>query len=120
MSNFVPSVVTASSGSLIQARKRVLSQYRDWIRSAPAIVDQYRLEVTPEMVRRRVRQEFEKHRYVRDLQVIDVLLFKGRIEYEETMNFWKQGSHVMRFFSNDVYETSKPNDFLTKFYEGRQ
>ncbi|EGF82234.1 hypothetical protein BATDEDRAFT_7145, partial [Batrachochytrium dendrobatidis JAM81] len=101
------SVVTSTSGSLIQARKRVLSQYRDWIRSSPTIVDIYKLDITSRTLRARIRQEFEKHRFVTDLQVIDILLFKGRTEYEETMNFWKQKSHVMRFFSNDPYQTTK-------------
>ncbi|XJO74269.1 hypothetical protein BDV3_005114 [Batrachochytrium dendrobatidis] len=117
MSQFVPSVVTSTSGSLIQARKRVLSQYRDWIRSSPTIVDIYKLDITSRTLRARIRQEFEKHRFVTDLQVIDILLFKGRTEYEETMNFWKQKSHVMRFFSNDPYQTTKDDNFLGKFFK---
>eukprot|EP00842_Homolaphlyctis_polyrhiza_P005410 jgi/Hompol1/5870/HPOL_000120-RA len=79
----------------------------------------YRLEVSPRTLRERIRQEYEKHRYVRNLSIIDVLLFKGRIEYEETLNFWKQKSHVMRFFSNEAYDSNKKaGDFLGKFYEG--
>lgn len=48
-------------------------------------------------VKARIRQEFEANKFKRNLKEIDVLLFKGRIEYEETMNFWKQKTHVMRF-----------------------
>ncbi|KAJ3090589.1 hypothetical protein HK102_003254 [Quaeritorhiza haematococci] len=116
---FVPSVVTATSGSLVQARKRALQQYREWLRAAPSIVEFYQLDYSTPQLRRRIRQEFEKYRYVKDLRVIDVLLFKGRTEYEETMNMWKQKTHVMRYFAEDPYEPPKPNDFLGKFYEGR-
>jgi NADH dehydrogenase (ubiquinone) 1 alpha subcomplex subunit 6 len=78
------------------------------------------LDVSPALVRQKIRQEFEKQRYVKDLKVIDILLFKGRIEFEETMNMWKQKTHVMRYFT-ELEERGPPpaTDFLDKFYEGR-
>ena len=80
----------------------------------------YKLDITPRVVRARIRQEFEKNRFVRDLGIIDVLLFKSRTEFEETMNFWKQKSHVMRYFSNDAYATPKHTEtYLDSFYKGR-
>ncbi|KAH9248694.1 hypothetical protein BSLG_004571 [Batrachochytrium salamandrivorans] len=87
---------------------------------SPDIVDMYKLDITSRAMRARIRQEFEKHRYVKDLHVIDVLLFKGRTEYEETLNFWKQKTHVMRFFSNDPYESATKDGFLGKFFDGRK
>jgi NADH dehydrogenase (ubiquinone) 1 alpha subcomplex subunit 6 len=83
------------------------------------MVDLYALEVSSRQIRSRVRQEFEKHRYVSDTKVIDRLLFKGRQEYEETMNQWKQKTHVMRYFNEDPYAPRKPETFLEKFYAGR-
>jgi NADH dehydrogenase (ubiquinone) 1 alpha subcomplex subunit 6 len=65
---------------------------------APDIVDIYRLEIPSRIIKQRIRKEFDKHRNIADIKIIDVLLFKGRIEYEETMNVWKQKTHVMRFF----------------------
>jgi len=49
---------------------------------APEIVETYALVIPVSAVRSRIRQEFERHRYVKDLPVIDVLLFKGQAEYQ--------------------------------------
>lgn len=49
---------------------------------APEIVETYNLVIPVSAVRSRIRQEFERHRYVQELQVIDVLLFKGLVEYQ--------------------------------------
>jgi NADH dehydrogenase (ubiquinone) 1 alpha subcomplex subunit 6 len=78
------------------------------------------LDISAALVRTKIRQEFEKHRYVNDLQTIDILLFKGRTEFEETMNMWKQKTHVMRYFDElDNRSTKKLNGFLDKFYAGQ-
>ena len=37
-----------------------------------------------------IRDQFEQHRHIQDLKVIDVLLLKGLQEYQETLNCWKQ------------------------------
>ncbi|CAG8487678.1 8425_t:CDS:10 [Paraglomus occultum] len=69
--------VTATSGSYQNARQKVLTLYRDWQRAAPTIVTEYHLDIPTSAVRAKIREEFEKHRYVNDLRLIDVLLFKG-------------------------------------------
>lgn len=57
---------------------------------APQIVSLYALNVSPSMIRLKKRQDFEKHRHITDLNVIDLLIFKETQEYQETMNCWKQ------------------------------
>jgi NADH dehydrogenase (ubiquinone) 1 alpha subcomplex subunit 6 len=76
-------------------------------------VDLYKLDIPASMLKHRIRLEFEKNRHLKDLSVINILLFKGRTEYEETMNLWKQKSHLMRWF--DRREESK--GFLDDFYK---
>lgn len=89
---------------------------------APSIVENYDLDLTTPAVRARIRQEFEKHRNVQDVNVIDRLIFKSRTEYEETINMWKQKTHVMRYFEDDVklLQSVKPVSFLDKFLAGRE
>jgi hypothetical protein len=53
-----------------------------WCGKAPEIVETYGLVIPVSAVRSRIRQEFERHRYVKELAVIDVILFKGQAEYQ--------------------------------------
>ncbi|CAG8529000.1 4812_t:CDS:2 [Gigaspora margarita] len=105
-----------SSSSFSEARSRVLSLYRDWQRAAPKIVQSYLLDFPVATARAKIREEFEKNRYVSDLKVIDVLIFKGHAEYQETLNSWKMDTHIMRYFSKEE-SPPKPEGFLEKFYE---
>lgn len=105
-----------TSRNFTEARRSVLSLYRDWYRSAPEIVEIYGLDVSPAFIRHTIRQKFEANRYVHDVRAIDVMVHKGRLEYQETMNCWKQPDHVLDMLQNK----SRPQrTFLQKFYEGR-
>ncbi|KAI0718472.1 NADH-ubiquinone oxidoreductase Complex1 subunit [Fomitopsis betulina] len=107
----------ATSASPQEARQRAIQLYREWYRGAPEIVTMYAIPVSAQHVRRAIRRKFEENRYVSDQRVIDVLLLKGRQEYQETMNLWKQTDHVMGIL---LEETKRPQrTFLQKFYEGR-
>ena len=87
-----------------------------FVGKAPEIVSLYALNVTPAYVRHCVRQHFEQNRHVSDTRVVDVLLQKGRIEYQETMNCWKQLDHIMGILLQP--KGRPPRTFLQKFYEG--
>jgi hypothetical protein len=53
---------------------------------------------------------------VSDPKVIDLLIHKSRQDYQETVNFWKQESHVLGPLLNN---RDRPHrTFLQKFYEG--
>jgi len=71
-------------------------------------------------VRAKIRQEFERHRYVQQLPVVDVLITKSNMEFQETMNYWKQTAQIMKYFRSEEDPRSHiPKDFLTAFLEGR-
>lgn len=84
----------------------------------PEIMKIHEINMPTSAIRAKIREQFEQHRYVEDLQVRDILLAKGQMEYQETMNVWKQNNHIMNYFSKDEAEP-KPTTFLEKFYEGR-
>ena len=44
------------------------------------------LTIPPSLIRSRIRAEFERHRYVDDPAVIDVLVQKSRQSFQEVMN----------------------------------
>ncbi|KAH8175864.1 NADH-ubiquinone oxidoreductase 14.8 kDa subunit [Sarocladium implicatum] len=112
---------TAQSANWSDAKRRVLSSYREWIRGAPEIQTMYNMPMPISTIRTRIRQEFERQRYVSKLPVVDVLLFKGNAEYQEMMNFWKQTTHVMSYFKEENFRAEKrlPSSFMTGFLEGR-
>ncbi|KAK1080948.1 ndufa6 NADH-ubiquinone oxidoreductase subunit [Friedmanniomyces endolithicus] len=90
-------------------------------------------------IRTKIRQEFERHRYVSQLKTVDVLLFNSHQEYQvsryhldlnhprlgfdeemETLNFWKQLTHVLKYFRMEEDPKAKlPKTFIQGFLEGR-
>lgn len=92
---------TIISKNLQEASARSRALYRDYYRAAPEICSLYALNVPPSTLRAKFRSKFEETAHVKDLAVLDLLLFKGRIEYQETMNMWKQTSHVMKWFAEE-------------------
>lgn len=49
---------------------------------APEIQTMYSLNFPVSAIRTRVRQEFERHRFVNQLPAVDTLLFKSHAEYQ--------------------------------------
>ena len=52
------------------------------MRQAPEIQQMYSLNIPVSQVRTKVRQEFERHRYVNKLPVVDMLLFRSHSEFQ--------------------------------------
>jgi len=104
----------------------------------------YSVPLPVSAIRTRIRQEFERHRYVNKLPVVDVLIQKGNADYQvryaavkwagtlktrlgadfgfyyqETMNYWRQTTHVMSYFKEENFRGDKrlPNNFITGFLE---
>jgi len=111
---------TRSSLNWNDAKTRVLSSYRDWLRASPEIQTMYSLNMPISAIRTKIRQEFERHRYVNQLKTTDVLLFNSHQEFQETLNYWKQLTHVLKYFRADqTMENALPKTFMQGFIEGR-
>lgn len=81
--------------------------------------DLYELDMPVANVKTKIRQEFERHRFVQDLGVSNVLYMKGQMEFQELINFWKQQCHVLRYFDDqNAYGKVDKNDFVKNFLRG--
>ncbi|RYP25797.1 hypothetical protein DL768_011829 [Monosporascus sp. mg162] len=114
-------VRTRQSANWNDAKRRVLAAYRAWMRGCPEIQTMYNIPFPVSTLRTRVRQEFERNRFVNKLNVVDVLLMQNNAEYQEMMNFWKQTTHVMSYFNTENFRGSDrlPENFMKGFLEGR-
>ncbi|KAI7906945.1 uncharacterized protein BX663DRAFT_528821 [Cokeromyces recurvatus] len=110
-------VTTASAPSAEAARTRALALYRKWQKSVPEMMKLHEISIPSSAIRAKIREEFERHRYVETLEARDILYAKGEMEYQEVMNVWKQTNHIMNYFAKDNMPP-KPTTFLEKFYEG--
>ncbi|KAG9025032.1 hypothetical protein FS837_005106 [Tulasnella sp. UAMH 9824] len=105
------------SRNLQEAQAKARSLYRDWYRCAPEIVTIHGLTVPPSLIRSRIRAEFERHKYVQDVAVIDIQVQKSRQDFQEVMNAWAQESHILGVLLKD--KSVERKTFLRNFYEGR-
>lgn len=53
-----------------------------WIAQGPEIQQMYSLNMPVSAIRTKIRQEFERHRYVAQLKTVDVLLFNSHQEFQ--------------------------------------
>ncbi|KAI9721367.1 MAG: hypothetical protein M1828_005227 [Chrysothrix sp. TS-e1954] len=80
----------------------------------------YSLNMPVSAIRTKVRQEFERNRFVKQLRARDVLIFQSNAEFQETLNYWKQLNHVMKYFRAEEDPKARlPKNFISGFLEGR-
>ncbi|TVY84905.1 NADH-ubiquinone oxidoreductase 14.8 kDa subunit [Lachnellula suecica] len=109
---------TRQSVNWNDAKRRVLMSYREWIRSAPEIQTMYSLNIPVAQLRTKMRQEFERHRYVKQIGVVDMLLFQSHAEFQETLNYWKQLPHILKYFRAEEEPNARlPQNFMHGFLE---
>lgn len=103
----------------------------------------YTLNMPVSAIRTKMRQEFERHRYVSKLRTVDFLIYKSHAEFQvrrpwethetqdedsqgedltrhlqETLNFWKQVTHVLKYFRAEEDPKARlPKTFIDGFLE---
>ncbi|OMJ10811.1 NADH-ubiquinone oxidoreductase [Smittium culicis] len=122
--------VSTFSKTKAATRLRTIHLYRRWQKAVPTIIIDYRLSIPQAEVRAKVRSEFEKKRHLTDLPSINIALFKGNAEFEETLNCWKQVNHVYNYFTTpaipitsqhhiDAPTSNINSSFVGKFLSGQ-
>jgi hypothetical protein len=53
-----------------------------YVGQAPEIQSMYGLSIPASALRTKMRHEFERHRYVKEIRVVDVLLFQSHAEFQ--------------------------------------
>ena len=86
------------------------------------------MKIPSRKIQQRIRLDFEKNKDIQDLNLINILIFKGTAELIETHNVWKQKNHMYNYFERDSDPTllrlqdeslqkTKGNYFLLKFFQ---
>lgn len=113
--NFIP-VRTGLSLDKKDVRRRALNLYKAWYRQIPILLYDYRMPISSEVGRSKLREIFVRNSRIEDTRVIDGLIVRGQMELNESVNKQKEDCHLWKYFRA---ETRKPQDFLTKFLDGR-
>eukprot|EP00003_Mantamonas_plastica_P020320 TRINITY_DN3282_c0_g2_i1.p1 TRINITY_DN3282_c0_g2~~TRINITY_DN3282_c0_g2_i1.p1 ORF type:complete len:134 (+),score=39.21 TRINITY_DN3282_c0_g2_i1:3-404(+) len=108
-----------SSKSLEESNARACRLYRDAVRSTSFIKDIYELDEDEDVIKGIIRKEFGRHSHVTNPQVADMIIWKGQQELHETLSVFKQKTHVLRYFEEQVVVDKKEaSTFLEQFYQG--
>ncbi|KAF0852369.1 mitochondrial Complex I (CI) NADH:ubiquinone oxidoreductase subunit B14/NB4M/NDUFA6 [Andalucia godoyi] len=118
-------MATRLSSSLSEAQTHVRSLYREVMRCVPYVRKIYQVDLPESDMRALLRKEFRKHPGIRDAAVVDMLVFKGKQEVEETLRQWKPRTTLLKYFpieetlSAPMRETERRrSEFLQKFLAG--
>ncbi len=93
---------TASVDLKKSINKRVVDMYRKMARSVPKVLVMYNLEQTPAEARHMILLHYRKNMHVTDPRILEMFLAKAEMEFEETMNQWKQKGHLMQILQPEA------------------
>ena len=113
--NFIPVQVGLSTNKT-DVRRRALNLYKAWYRQIPIIFYDYHMPLRPEDGRSKLREIFVKNSRIEDPKTINALIMKGEMELNESVNKQKEECHLWKYFRS---ANKKPENFLTKFLEGK-
>lgn len=88
---------TALSSSFEEASAKTRAVYRHALRNIPEMRRNFSIMEDKKMVQHVVRDLFERHKYVSDPKIVDMLVFKAIQELHEIREQWKSRHHVYSY-----------------------
>lgn len=88
--------------------------YRDICREMPRILNQYDMGLTPVEGRAAIQHHFRRFASLQDPRAINMMVSRGYMELDETLQQYKQRPHVLRILKPYHHDEERPSDFLTK------
>merc|ERR1711907_762331 len=125
MNAAVPATIQAvKSGSAGHARSRALALYRNILKEGPTILVNYNVPLPLSALRDRVAHEFRRNADLEDAHLIDIAIFRGEQELDETVKMFKTPTHVWRYIDPEIQKhkseriigMGQQSEFLHKFY----
>jgi hypothetical protein len=92
----------------------VTQLYRDICREMPRILNQYDMDLTPVEGRAAIQHHFRRFASLQDPRAINMMVSRGYMELDETLQQYKQRPHVLRILKPYHHDEERPSDFLTK------
>src|SRR3989338_6625411 len=90
---------TVSSKTLAEASRKSRLLYYRIIKSIPVALEKFNITESEKDIRAIVKNEFMKNQDITDIDVIDYLNFRGRLELEEVNMMWRQKPHLLTFLT---------------------
>ena len=90
-----------------EARRHMLAYAREVFRTAPEIIQKYRLGdmADKHLIRQVMAAEFRKHSGVTDPKVVDYLLFRSRTDFADVMAMYKQRHHILKYLDEHAIDS---------------
>lgn len=113
--NFIP-IQARLTNDKKELRRRAINLYKAWYRQIPIIFYDYHMPLSPEDGRSKLREIFVSNSRIQDAKTINGLIMRGQMELNESVNKQKEECHLWKYFRS---ADRKPENFLTKFLDGR-
>merc|ERR1711934_449311 len=122
----IPAVKSANAG---QAKTRVLNLFKRILKQTPVIAVNYNISLPTNVLRDRVAHEFRRNADLTDQHMIDIAIFRGEQELDETVKMFKTPTHVWRYIDPEhvknigknerIIGMKQNSEFLTNFYANK-
>lgn len=104
-------------GSLSEASKESMELFRIIAREVPRMQNLYDIPLPVGEIRRRLANAFRKNADIKDPRVVHLMVQKGYMELEETLQQFKQKSHLMNLLEANSVVKEPEKDYIQRFFD---